>query len=659
VVDRQIAPAPEIPGIPPIGATPPIEGIPPLGGVGGIPTIEGITDVPGISPPGMLGFKFGDLPPSVQPLAKKGTNSWPKALDEAIAKGVTDLDKLADLIFFMHHPERVRRADGVGKDIDPDEKGAVRLLAEREYHKVVAQRRLSPSFQPSVFLPEKRSGDYEKYIAAKTTGRITPMINGRNRPKSGKPDEVTEAFKDMQASVSTLGSGDSIYLAGWEFTPYWVLADSSMDWGFLLRKKAQEGVRIRVIVSIHPQIATYDFTPLDDIIRLLPPDKVDNLQYLASRHPGAFMFGIVPAADHHQKFMIVKKGKATIAWCGGLDITQARVPKDWTVDFVWHDIHARLEGKIVKDLEREFVERWNREKDAAMQSVSGTWSARSIVPIWKKGLQTLTASPVQSEDSGRDINTHEVQMLRTVATPGPVHPITHRDDIWRAHHRLIGRAKSFLFLENQYIHEPRLAAALVTQMQAQPSLIVMIVIATGNNDPATDDYTRHSYTMRFEFFRTLLQSDPALANRIAVYTMFYRQGIVHSKLIIADDEALSLGSANASQRSFYLDSELNVMLENPKAVKDFRVKLWAHDLGEPATDVEKWSPSQFIQQWNKVADFNKARRTKPATMVGEGIDRYVPLSWDDPKSIRKAMKQWSKVIAFKKQWPDIDVDIAF
>lgn len=655
------------PHVTPISEVP---AIPPIGDIGDIPPITDIPGVQDISPPGLLAFKFGDLPSSVQPLVKKGTSAWPKAVDEAIAKGIKDVDKLADLIFFMHHPERVG-AGGVGKPIDPDEKGAVRLLAERRYYGVVAQRRLTPTFVPPVFLPERRSSQYEEHVAATTTGVITLMINGRIRPKSGKPTDVADTFKDMQANVEKLQAGDTIYLATWEFEALDVpLVDPKPPdtWGALLKQKAIQGVRIRVIASIHPNITNYGFTRLDDLIRSLPADKRDNLQYLASAHPGSFILGAIPAADHHQKFMIVKREKTTIAWCGGLDITQARTPAYWQDNFVWHDIHARLEGKIVKDLELEFVERWNREKDAAMTShctyfdeaskTEKEWEAKNIVSIWKSGFETLKASPVGSADTGSGINTHDLQMLRTVAIPGPLFPPTRRDDIWQGYFRLIGRASRFLFLENQYFHEPRLAAALVTQLQAQPSLIVIVVIATGNNDPTVHPYVKHVFTLRHEFFQKLL-SDRTLAKRIGVYTMFYPSGIVHSKLIIADDEALSMGSANATQRSFYLDSELNVMLENPRVVKDFRVKLWAHDLGETETEVAKWSPSDFIKRWGQVAAYNKARRAKPATMVGEGIDEYLPLSDKDPKSIVKLMKVWPKVLEARKRFPFIDFDVAF
>lgn len=628
---------------PVFAAIPGIAPISPLGGIAGIQPIAAIPSVAAIGPLSLLAFRVDSLPASVQPLFKKGSSpSWPQALDEAIHAGVTDRNKLADLIFFMHHPERMR-PDGVGTLIDPKERDFIKLRAEWQQYDTIVRGRLDSLFVPPVFLPEQRSDKYEKFVAAQTTGRMTLMINGRNRPKSGAPDEQSDTFKSMRAAVESLGPNDTIYLTTWEFKPAVVPLEkgAAKTWADLFKEKAQQGVRIRIIISVHPvDVFMSDLKTLDDLIRSLDADKVDNLKYIASRHPAKILFQEV--GDHHQKFMIVKKGKTTIAYCGGLDITASRTPSHWTNDLVWHDIHAKLEGLIVKDLEREFVQRWNREKDGARTSAIGQWKAEDIVGIWAKGFETLTLSPVDRVDRERSINTHDLQMQRTVSTGASLED-NQRDDIWQGYFKLIGRAKRYLFLENQYFHEPRLAAALVTQLQAHPSLIVIVVVATGSDDDNTHPFVRHCYTLRVEFFSRLLLSDLTLANRIGVYTMFYRGGIVHSKLIMADDEVLSMGSANANQRGFFLDSELNVMLDHAETVRDFRVRLWSHNLGAPASEVAAWSPSNFISQWDRVAQYNKARRSKPETMVGEGIDRYYPLSDSDPKSVLDTMKKWNLI----------------
>ena len=633
-------------GDPAFTAIPAIAPILPIGGVAVLTPI--LMPIPRVAfgVVSQLEFRLDSLPPSVQQLFKKGSPSWPQALDEAIRQGVMDQPKLADLIFFMHHPERMR-PDGVGPPMNTQEPNFIKLQAEWDQYHTIVQGRLNSSFVPPVFIPEQRSDKYEEFVAARTTGRITLMINGRNRPKSGTPDEQSDTFKSMRAAVESLGPNDTIYLVTWEFKPLIVPLDktTTKTWAELFREKAEQGVRIRIIVSVHPvDVFMSDLKALDGVIRSLPPNKVDNLKYIGSRHQAQIGIpGLLsqPVGDHHQKFMIVKKGKTTIAFCGGLDITEGRTPPHWTTNKVWHDIHSKLEGLIVKDLEREFVLRWNREKDAAKTAAIGKWEAKDIVGIWTKGFETLTLSPVQLVDRERSINTHDLQMHRTVST-GPTLQHTKRDDIWQSYFKIIGQSKRFLFLENQYFHEPRLAAALVTQLQAHPGLIVIVVVATGSDDKV-HDYVKHCYTLRFEFFSRLLLSDLTLLNRIGVYTMFYPNGIVHSKLIISDDKVLSMGSANANQRGFFLDTELNVMLDHAEAVRAFRVRLWSHNLGIPEREVAAWNQGDFISQWDTVAKYNTARRSKPETMMGEGIERYYPLSDSDPKSILKLMRKWSLI----------------
>jgi len=588
-------------------------------------------------------FRVDSLPAKVQELFKKGS-PWLQALDEAILSGIKDLNILADVIFFIQHPERIK--DGIGELIDQKkDKEFIRLRAEWNHYRTIANVRLNPSIVPDVFLPEQVSSSYEDLIAKQTTGKITLMINGRNKGGTGDIDDKVDAFNSMQEAVESLGSNDSIYLTTWQFKPHLApLTESRPDmahWGDLFRRKADDGVKIRIIITIHPDLIAgwnSDLGTLDKLINELSISKRDNFKYIASRHPATHVFP-PPfrkqfVGDHHQKFMVVKKDKTTIAYCGGLDITDGRTPAYWKDSWVWHDIHAKLEGLIAKDIEREFVLRWNSEKDKAKTSEQPGWKA-SMLPGWKN-FEKLNPSRVNSTDRDSSKNAHKLQMLRTVCF-GSFNDVTiqdnKRDDIWQGYFKLIARAKSYLYLENQYFHEPKMADAIVNQMQAQSNLIVIIVITTGSDDP-DNVYTRHCLTLRYEFFTKLLK-EKSLNNRIRIYTLSYKDGIVHSKLVLVDDEVLSMGSANANQRGFFIDTELNIMLDHKETVKNFRQQLWSHNLGFLPTSVERWEVSDFITHWDDVAKSNK----NPNKMVGEGIIRFDPLDPKDPRSKINVMKK--------------------
>jgi phosphatidylserine/phosphatidylglycerophosphate/cardiolipin synthase-like enzyme len=128
-----------------------------------------------------------------------------------------------------------------------------------------------------------------------------------------------------------------------------------------------------------------------------------------------------------------------------------------------------------------------------------------------------------------DLNKHPVQMLRTVSV-GPTLSNLRRDDIWRGYFRLIGRATRFIYLENQYFHEPKLAEAIVKQAESQPELIVIVMAGTGTDDRQAVDktatgpkligqrievgFTQNGFALRLEFFKRLcVPRSPPTASR--------------------------------------------------------------------------------------------------------------------------------------------------
>lgn len=477
-----------------------------------------------------------------------------------------------------------------------------------------------------VFLAADASTDYEQYVAAQTTGRITLFVNGRSWGGARPAHDQFGAFDAMQEAVEGLKSGSRLLLAAWMFDPslrltktvaWGVNASGHRTWGELFQGKARDGVKIRILMTDfaplfrgqHAKLQSF-LPALDGLIAALPAASRDNLKYVVSRHPATHF--TVHVATHHQKFMVLETAEATTAFCGGLDIAFMRTPAYWgkltdtKYRWLWHDVHARLDGLITGDLAREFVMRWNREKD------------RSVVasrPGWKP-LETLAASTPRATDRGAPQNGHSMQMLRTVSVQGAGRNIqdTRRDDIWQGYQRLIGCATRFLYMENQYFREPRMADAIVKQAKAQPELVVMVVVPSETDD-RPDAGKLHGDSRQHEFFLRLTGGVPKA--RLRVYTMSHR--IIHSKLILADDDMLCVGSANANPRGFFLDSELNVMVHDSPAVFGFRCRLWAHNLGIAEGTVASWAVSAFLARWDAVAAANDKLRSNPGKMTGEAI----------------------------------------
>ena len=612
----------------------PIAGIAPLPTIAPFPTIGTIL----ASPP----FALADLPQPVQQSFAKGASFWQQAVNTAIGAGVTDAKRLADIVFFMQHPERMKA--GVGRLIDPKDDDFVKTRAEWFLYFTIVSKILDPKYVPGVFLAERKASTYEDFVAAPTTGRLTLMVNGRTSDGTGKIvsgrwvggfKDAVDTFDRMQETVESLGKGDRLYIANWQFfpqsLPLTIKRTGLASWGDLLVDRAKAGVKIRVLISKHPPFSEFEtkLDQLDSVIKRLVPAQRDNLKYIFSAHPSGL--GV-----HHRKFVVARKGKTTVAFCGGLDISFNRTPGSdthptWSTNFVWHDVAARLEGAITLDLEREFVAHWNHERTKSQAAPLAGW----------KGYEKLSLDDARG---GASVNRQKVQMVRTVSV-GPAPAEIRRDDVWRAYFRLIGRATRLLYLENQYFHEPKLADAIVKQVESQPDLIVMVVAGTGTDDrqsvdPKADFITRkkqqgavdifqNMMALRLEFFKRLLAGIPE--KRVRVYTLNYPGGITHTKLLMADDEALTVGSANANPRGFYLDTEVNVVLDDPEVVKDFRHQLWAHNLGLRPDTVSKWTAADFIKNWDAVAAVNGTLQKTPEKLLGEGIIRFHPTDPRDPR----------------------------
>lgn len=53
-----------------------------------------------------MSFNPSKLPPNVYAAYKMGAMAWPLVVEKGIQAGITDTDRLTDIVFYLHHPER-------------------------------------------------------------------------------------------------------------------------------------------------------------------------------------------------------------------------------------------------------------------------------------------------------------------------------------------------------------------------------------------------------------------------------------------------------------------------------------------------------------------------------------------------------------------------
>jgi N-acetylmuramoyl-L-alanine amidase/phosphatidylserine/phosphatidylglycerophosphate/cardiolipin synthase-like enzyme len=474
----------------------------------------------------------------------------------------------------------------------------------------------------TIFLPGQ-TGGYEDYVQPATKGDLLPLLNGRSWNPA---EDLTEPLDQMQTFVQAAGEGDHVYLAAWYFEPATSLTlgsytspagPTAANWGELFAAKAAEGVSVRILQTdfdptffkdSHDVLRNDWYAEVDRQIGSLPADKQDNLKYVISLHPAHTNLlrwysggDAVFIASHHQKFMVVSRGGETTAFCGGLDIESRKTPAAWRNDgrglAGWHDIHVRLQGPVARDLEREFALRWNREKDASQVPARPGWS----------GYEALTVPDPPGEedaDAAAEKQIEDVQMLRTVSVDGGWTSAydNKRDDVKRVYDNVVRSAESFLYFENQYFRSLDLADAVAAAGRDNESLIaIFVVVQSAGADDGTNPVTQHGDNLERKFFERVAD---AMGDRARFYTMQWRA--VHSKFLLADDRWMTIGSANANDRSFLLDSELNVAVDDTKLTGSFRRRLWARNLGVPEADVATWNVPDYLDRWSQIATANQA-----------------------------------------------------
>ena len=145
-------------------------------------------------------------------------------------------------------------------------------------------------------------------------------------------------------------------------------------------------------------------------------------------------------------------------------------------------------------------------------------------------------------------------------------------------------------------------------------------MVSGETDDADNFLSQNGRAQQNEFFTRLLANVPP--QRVRVYSM--RSRLVHSKLIMVDDQLLCMGSTNADPRDFFMDTQLNVVLRAAEAVAAFRRRQWAHNLGVPEATVSGWLPRDFFTHWDAVARANEHLIATPDKMAGEAIIPFDP-----------------------------------
>lgn len=260
----------------------------------------------------------------------------------------------------------------------------------------------------------------------------------------------------------------------------------------------------------------------------------------------------------------------------------------------WHDIGSVVHGKAARDVARHFIQRWNFTK--IMKPKYRSLSYPFLLPK-----SQATAHELRYQVPGA-IHA-KVQLLRSAAdwSAGIKH---HEESIHAAYTHVIENSKHYIYIENQFFiscADDKVVFNKVGNAIAQRILkahregqryrvyIVIPLLPGFEGDISTGGGNALQAIMHFNY-RTMCRGEssileqlkPELGNKWINYISFCGlrthaelEGnlvteliYVHSKLLIADDNTVIIGSANINDRSMLgkRDSEMAVIVQDTETV---------------------------------------------------------------------------------------------
>ena len=134
--------------------------------------------------------------------------------------------------------------------------------------------------------------------------------------------------------------------------------------------------------------------------------------------------------------------------------------------------------------------------------------------------------------------------------------------------KALGRARRLIYIEDQYLWAPEVAAQFCAALEAQPGLLLIAVLPLY---PDQDGRFSRAPNLvgRYEALRMLQRAG---RGRVAIYGLENHEGTpvyVHAKVRVIDDKWATVGSDNLNRRSWTHDSELScAVVDHPVVHSD-------------------------------------------------------------------------------------------
>lgn len=288
---------------------------------------------------------------------------------------------------------------------------------------------------------------------------------------------------------------------------YYIFENDSLglEIAAILKQKARQGVKVRVI---YDHVGSWHVS--SNFFKDLRRSGVEAYPF--------FKVAFIPLASkvnwrNHRKMVIIDD---KIGYIGGMNVAERYI--DGGRKFaLWRDCHVRLTGPAVASLQYSFARDWNF---MGRELIEDQLPAEESLVCGTVGIQTVTGGPM-----------------------------SHWNNIASVFLRAISSAHKRVWIQTPYLLPPEsLLRALQTSSLAGIDVRIML--------PRHSDSVMLSLASRSYI-------DECLRAGIKIY--FFLPGMLHSKVLIVDNNICSVGSTNFDFRSFEHNFEGNLIIYSEEA----------------------------------------------------------------------------------------------
>ncbi|MFE5484647.1 phospholipase D family protein [Streptomyces sp. NPDC056527] len=375
-------------------------------------------------------------------------------------------------------------------------------------------------------------------------------------------------FAELLAAIRAMRAGDLLLFTDWRGDPDERLDGDGTGIGTVLSRAAERGVIVKGLLW-RSHLDNFHFSQEQNLHLGKEINDAGGECLLDMR--------VRPGGSHHQKMVVLRhpgREELDVAYVGGIDLCHNRnddaihsgdrqslsLASVYGPHPPWHDVQLALRGPVVGDVEAVFRERW---EDPSPLTRSPLTRVRQLLHREDTDAGRL---PPQEADPAR-CGMHTVQLLRTypnrLLRGYPFAPDGERS-IARGYLKALSRARTLIYVEDQYLWSPRVVACFARALSRHPRLLLIAVIPSV---PEQDGRITLPMNLigRIDALDELRRAG---GDRVAVYGLENRAGTpvyVHAKVCVIDDVWASVGSDNVNLRSWTHDSELScaVIDESP------------------------------------------------------------------------------------------------